>query len=238
MKFEDDGYIVNTRKFGEKSLIITVITENHGKISGFAKNVISKKTTGIYQIGNKIKIDYYSRVDENLGSIKCDLINPLSVNFLSDAKKLNILGSFCSLINLCIPEQEKLEDFYKFSENILNHLAVNKDFPKIYCLWELSLLDYLGLSIDLSSCAATGVVEDLIYISPKSARAVSREAGLPYKTKLFNLPKFYLDEDSSYENQDILDSLQICETFLKKNFFETHNLKFPAIRDRLADLFI
>lgn len=238
MKFEDDGYIVNVRKYGEKSLILTAITENHGKISGFAKNAYSRKTAGIYQIGNKIRIDYYSRVDENLGAIKCELINPLSVNFLSDAKRLNILGSFCSLINLCIPEQEILGDFYTYSEKILNHLAIDNDFSKIYCLWELNLLEYLGIAIDLSSCAATGVVDNLMYISPKSARAVSSEAGAPYKDKLFNLPQFYLDENSDYKDQDILESLSVCECFLKKNFFETHNLRFPAIRERLSDLFM
>jgi len=238
MKFEDEGYIINVRKFGEKSLILTAITENHGKISGFAKNALSRKTAGIYQIGNKIKIDYYSRIDENLGAIKCELINPLSVNFLSDGKRLNLLGCFCSLLNLCIPEQEALDDFYSYSEGILNHIAIDDDFSKIYCLWELNLLDYLGLGIDLSSCASTGVVDDLIYISPKSARAVSAEAGKPYKGKLFNLPQFYLDENTVSDNEDILDSLNICETFLKKNFFETHNLKFPDIRSRLPELFI
>ena len=39
------------------------------------------------------------------------------------------------------------------------------------------LLQDLGFGLDLSKCAATGALDDLVYVSPRTGRAVSREAG-------------------------------------------------------------
>src|SRR5208282_2033846 len=46
----------------------------------------------------------------------------------------------------------------------------------------------LGFGLDLASCAATGATADLIYVSPRTGRAVSREAGEAYREKLMRLP--------------------------------------------------
>ena len=56
--------------------------------------------------------------------------------------------------------------------------------------FELLLLDELGFGLDLESCAATGSRDELVYVSPKSGRAVSREAGEPYRERLLPLPAF------------------------------------------------
>jgi DNA repair protein RecO (recombination protein O) len=36
------------------------------------------------------------------------------------------------------------------------------------------MLEELGFGLDLKECAATGVKEDLIYVSPKSGRSLPR----------------------------------------------------------------
>ena len=59
MNFNDEGYIINLRKHGEKSLILTVLTRHHGKVTGYAKNCLSKKNLSTYQLGNLISIDAY-----------------------------------------------------------------------------------------------------------------------------------------------------------------------------------
>ena len=59
MKFEDEGYIIKLRRHGEKSLILTVLTRNYGKITGYVKNCLNKKNLGIYQLGNKVNIDIF-----------------------------------------------------------------------------------------------------------------------------------------------------------------------------------
>ena len=48
-------------------------------------------------------------------------------------------------------------------------------------LLELSISGGTRLGLDSASCAATGATTDLIYVSPRSGRAVSRTGGEPYR---------------------------------------------------------
>src|SRR5262249_27083123 len=57
--------------------------------------------------------------------------------------------------------------------------------------FELLLLAELGFGLDLSACAASGTEDDLVYVSPKSGRAVSRRAGGPGKGRVFLLPAVF-----------------------------------------------
>ncbi len=66
MKFTDQGYIINLRRHGEKSLILTVLSKGHGKVTGYVKNCLSKKNLSTFQLGNLVNIDAYARVDENM----------------------------------------------------------------------------------------------------------------------------------------------------------------------------
>src|SRR5258708_9750388 len=56
--------------------------------------------------------------------------------------------------------------------------------------FELAMLAELGFGLDLETCAATGATSDLIYVSPKSGGAVSRQAGDPWRDRLLRLPPF------------------------------------------------
>ena len=56
MKFSDEGYIINCKKHGEKSLILTVLCKNNGKVCGYVKSGLSKKNLATFQLGNLVKI--------------------------------------------------------------------------------------------------------------------------------------------------------------------------------------
>ena len=104
-------------------------------------------------------------------------------------------------------------------------------------LWEMHLLSELGFGLDLNSCAATGVTEDLIYVSPKSGRAVSREAGIPYKSQLLALPRFLVSEEEVEVSQDEVGAgLDLTGYFLERHVFAQHQRSLPDARMRLRDL--
>ena len=126
MQFQDEGYIIDQRKHGEKSLILTVLTRQHGKIIGYVKNCLTKKSLGIYQLGNLISIDAYARTEENMWSFRVELIEPCSVNFMSDFNKLSTLSAFCSLTKDTLPQEDNLERFYYYVESffsLIHHLV-------------------------------------------------------------------------------------------------------------------
>lgn len=234
MRFTDEGYIINLRKHGESSLILTVLTREHGKVTGYVKNCLHKRNLGVYQLGNRLQIEAYSRVDENMLSLKAELLEPCAVNFISDARKLAALSSLCELCNAAMPELSPLDRFFYYIESFFN--LINEDNWIVhYCFFEFYLLDALGIGLDLSECAATGTTENLAYVSPKSGRAVCEEAGFVYKEKLFAYPHFIVSGNYTPAASEMADLLKMTEFFLTKNFFQTHGLKFPQNRANLLN---
>lgn len=231
-KFTDEGYIINLRKHGESSAILSVLTKNHGKIVGYAKNVLTKKNLGIYQLGNHVFLEAYSRVDENMLSLKTELIAPTAVNFMSDSSKLETLAAFCELCNICMPEEMPLERLFYYVDSFFN-LILEDNWITHYAYFEFYLLEFLGIPLDLSECSVTKTTENLRYVSPKSGCAVCAEIGEPYKDRLFSFPQFIIEQNYTPTRAELKDLLEMTEFFLNKNFFQTHSLKFPPNRANL-----
>ena len=233
--FSDEGYIIKQRRHGERSLILTVLTQNNGKLTGYVKNAISKNNLAIYQLGNSIKLNAYSRLEENMYSFHVELISANSVNFMASAEKLAALGSLCELCNDCLPEKENTERFYNVIDKFFKQ--INEDnWRTYYSYFEFSLLEYLGIGLDLSECAVTGSHENLKYVSPKSGKAVSATAGAPYADRLFLYPSYILEKKENPKPQEIGEVLKLTEFFLNKNFFQAHGLKFPENRANLRHI--
>lgn len=232
MQFQDEGYIIDQRKHGERSLILTVLTRQHGKIIGYVKNCLTKKSLGIYQLGNHISIDAYARIEENMWSLKVELAEPCAVNFMGDFNKLSTLSAFCSLTKDTLPQEDNLERFYYYIESFFSFIN-EENWLAHYAYFEFYLLEYLGIGLDLSECSATGAKEDLRYVSPKTGKAVCAQAGEPYKDRLFTYPKFIIQQNYTPQRTEINDLLKMTEFFLRKNFFQTHGLKFPENRANL-----
>ena len=232
MQFADEGYIINIKKHKESSLILTVLTREHGKLIGYANHCLSKKSLPVFQLGNLVKLDAYARLEENMLSFRVELISPTAVNFITNAKKLSALSSFCALCNSCLPEKEPLERFYYYVDSFIQ--LVNEDnWITHYSYFEFYLIHHLGVGLDLAECAATGTNENLRYVSPKTGKAVSFDAGQPYKDKLFLFPQFILSKNYYPQVFEMKDLLRMTGFFLNKNFFQTHNLKFPESRANL-----
>jgi len=237
MQFNDEGYIINCRKHGERSLILTVLCKQYGKVCGYVKSGLSKKNLATFQQGNLVKVDAWSRVDDNMLLLKIELITPSAVNFLPSADKLTALSCFCSLSNICLPELQPLDRFYYLAESFFN-LIDEDNWLTHYSIWEFYLLDFLGIGVDLTECSATGSTQNLAYVSPKTAKAVCLSAGEPYKNRLFNYPHFIVEHNFNPSAQELADLLNMTCFFLNKNFFAIHNLKFPECRVSLAETIV
>ena len=234
MQFEDEGYIVGARRYGENSLIVDVVSKNHGLLAGFVKGGGGKKNLAVYQLGNKIAFLAYARIEENMLSFRSELLAANAVNFMNSPERLAVLSAFCALTMSCLPQKENLEDFYNRIDNFFKFL-LQENWLAYYCFFEFYLLEYLGVGLDLSACADTGTTRDLAYVSPKSGRAVCRESGLPYAAKLYRYPHFIVDENYFPDKAEMADLLKMTEFFLNKNFFKAHGLKFPENRANLLE---
>lgn len=234
MIINDEGYIINLRRHGEKSLILTVLTKEHGKIVGYVKNCLTKKNLGIYQQGNLIRFEAYARLEENMWSLQVELLEASAANFIVNPQKLAVLSALCALCNETMPEGESLEEFYSYIQMFFKMIN-QENWLAYYCYFEFYLLAFLGISLDLEKCSVTGSYDNLRYVSPKTGKAVCEEVGRPYHDRLYAYPTFIMSNKTNPEMKEIKDLLDLTSFFLNKNFFRTHYLKFPESRANLLD---
>lgn len=101
--------------------------------------------------------------------------------------------------------------------------------------FETGLLQELGFGLDLSKCAATGSTDDLVYVSPRTGRAVCRDAGAPYAERLLKLPRFLLSAQGGLDVGDIGAGLDLTGHFLERFVFAVMNRPLPPARVWLID---
>jgi DNA repair protein RecO (recombination protein O) len=193
MNFRDRGIIIAKNEFKENTYVVTLFTENHGLYSGVIKQY-GKKNGDILAESNLVDFFWTARLHEHLGSAKCELIKSYSSFIIQDKAKLYAFNSIVSLIKRAFCEREPHNQFFPKLLAYLDRLKNNKDFSFTdYIKLEIDLLAETGYQLSLEACAATGTLDDLYYVSPKSGQAVCREAGRPYDGKLLILPQFLLN---------------------------------------------
>lgn len=235
MNWTDKAIILSTFKHSETSGIATMLTFERGIHKGYVRGLKSKKNCGIYQTGNEVQASWQGRLSEHLGNYSCETIKHNAVFLLTNPQKLLALSAICSIIEQTLPERESQFEIYCYLEKFIEILKNNNDWQKNYVIFELKLLEYLGYGLDLSSCVATGCIDNLAYVSPKSARAVSLDAGKAYHSKLLILPDFIKNNQiSEISTSDIKNGLNLCGYFLDKFAFKPYNRKIPNSRIRLA----
>ena len=230
MQKDDEGIIIKKKKYRESSLLISFFSLNHGINSGLVKGVL-KKDFGTYEIGNKVYITSSFRLDEQLWNCKFELIKNNSVNYFDNKNKLNTLLTICSIIDLSLPKNNPQIKIYNKTIDLIENL-LSKDWVVKYIFWELFLLSELGYGLDLEKCVVSGKKENLIYVSPKSGKAVSKTEGEKYKNKLFNLPKFLINKNVKPTNDSLKQAISLTGFFIDK-FLKKNNKKLPFYRKNI-----
>ena len=232
MQITDEGIIIKKNKYRESSLLISFFSLNHGINSGLVKGVM-KKDFGTYEIGNKVYIKSSFRLDEQLWNCRFELIKNNSVNYFDNQNKLNALLAVCSIIDLSLPKNNPQINIYKKTINLIENL-LSKEWAVKYIFWELFLLSELGYGLDLEKCVVSGKKENLIYVSPKSGKAVSKKEGEKYKNKLLNLPKFLIDKNVKPSNDSLKQAIALTGFFIDK-FLKKNNKKLPFYRKKILN---
>ena len=237
MNWFDQGIVLSARKYGENSLIVALMTGTHGKHSGLVRGGTSKRVRGIYEPGNFVTANWNARLEDHLGIYTCELVASKAALILNDPLLLSGLSSACAVTECAFPEREPHSVFFNNFRNLVASLD-SPNWVEHYVFWEIRLLTELGFGLDLSACAATGNSDQLVYVSPKSGKAVSKVVGEPYHHKLLPLPGFLT---SNYENAgspstaDLAAGLEMAEYFLKRNIFIHIKGGEPPARTRFVD---
>lgn len=217
MDWRDEGTLLAVRRHGESAAIIEVFTPAHGRHAGVVPGGASRRLAPVLQPGAQLDLGWRARLEDHIGTFAVEPLRSRT-GLLADRRALAALNAVCALLHAALPEREPHPGLYAATTGLLDRLGEGGDWPLAYVRWELTLLEDLGYGLDLSSCAVTGVRDDLAYVSPKSGRAVARGAAGGWAGRLLPLPPCLLGQGPGTA-AEIAAALQTTGHFLEHRLF-------------------
>jgi len=239
MEWSDEAIVLALRPHGETSGILEALTRNHGRHLGLVRGGSSSRGRAQLQPGNLVKLTWRSRLEENLGIFVAELARARASDMFEDRAALAGLNAFTAVAAAVLPEREAHVAAFESADVLLDAMTRHDfdDWAPLFVRWEIGLLDELGFGLDLTRCAATGSADDLIYVSPRTGRAVSRAGGEAYRDRLLALPPFLLGRQAGDPNpRDALAGLELTAHFIAQWVLSPHHKTIPEARNRLTEL--
>ena len=217
MQWSDEGYLLSKNNFDENSIIIDTFTLNHGKYSGIVYGGASRKQKKIFQVGNKIFLNWKSRGENKSGYFTAELIKPIAAPFFDDKKRSICILSTASILKILLPERQLNQKIYASYETMLNNLN-NNNWVELYIEWELSLIKELGYEFDFKN----NKNDEFIKINNKSIK----------------IPKIFSKKEmANSKDNEIKEALIFNRELLLENFINPNKLRFPLFRNILESYF-
>jgi DNA repair protein RecO (recombination protein O) len=229
MQWTDEGIVLGVKRHGEASAILELMTHAHGRHLGLVRGGFGSRLKPVLQVGNSVSATWRARLDEHLGNYTVEGLSLRAANFFAASHAIYGVGHLAALMRL-LPERDPHAGLYSVFEEILDRLEDPVLAAPLVVRFELQLLSELGFGLDLTQCASTGARADLIYVSPKSGRAVSRDAGAPYADKMLRLPAFLRDLDTQPAGGDLADGFALTGFFLARYVLEPRGLSLADER--------
>lgn len=238
MRWSDEAIVLSVRAHGETAAVAELMTRAHGRHLGLVHGGRSRRSRPVLQIGNHVDAVWNGRLPDHLGALSVELKRGFAAEAMGSAAALAGLTSLAALARL-LPERDPHPNLFEVTLFVLGFIDEADVWPALMVRWELALLDELGFGLDLGSCAATGSTTDLIYVSPRSGRAVSRAAGEPYKDKLLALPAF-LAGNTRVETTaaDVASGFALSGHFLETRVLGPRDLQMPEGRRRMLEVLV
>lgn len=233
MQWTDEAIVLATRPHGETAAVVELWTRSHGRHLGLVHGGRSRRMRPLLQTGNHVDATWKARLENQLGHITIELRRGFAAESLDDAAGLSALATISELTRL-LPERDPHPNLYEITLFVLGFLGDASVWPALLVRWELALLEELGFGLDLGQCAATGSNDRLIYVSPKSGKAVSASAGEPYRDRLLPLPQFLTKRRSgAVTDDDVRQGFRLTGHFLESRVLLPRGQSLPHARARL-----
>jgi len=235
MEWQAPAVVLDIRPHGETGVVVTLLTEEHGRHAGFARGGASRTQAALWQPGNLVEAKWVARLADQLGAVSGEMVHAAAALAMDDPLALATLRAATGVAEGALPEREAHPRLFHGLVAVIARLAGGPEaaLPELV-RWEAELLADLGYGLDLARCAVTGGSEDLRYVSPRSGRAVSEGAAGAWRDRLLPLPAFLLGQGPSGP-ADWLAGLRLTGHFLARDVFGTQHRPLPAAREMLVD---
>ena len=214
MKTIGSGFILHAKPHGETAAIVTLFSEEIGKIRGLVRG--GRKNRAELQTGNLGQFTWQRRLEHQLGTLTWENTHSTAATYLDTPTALAALQYISEVLQTALPEEHAYPNLHIKTKELLNNLKV-KDLPTKLAWWELTLLTTIGYGLSLTKETAVPCEEGtaLAYVSPNTGRAVSQKMGEPYKEKLLPLPYMFggLEQE---KQRDIATAFQLTGFFINR----------------------
>lgn len=235
IEWSDEGIVLAARPHGESALVLQLLTREHGRHAGLLQGGQSRRRRSLFEPGSRLSVVWRARLAEHLGQYTAEATASGLASLLELPGPLAALASCLAVAEKALPEREPHRPCYDGLVALIEALD-GEHWGEATVLWELQLLAELGYGLDLTTCAVTGAQDDLAYVSPRSGRAVSLGAAVPYRERLLALPGFLVGRGEGGA-REVLEGLTLTGHFLEQGPFQVQHQPLPAARQRLQERF-
>jgi len=229
MNWTDEGIVLGVRRHGEANAILEAMTVEHGRHLGLVRGGAGSRMRPVLQPGNAVRLAWRARLDEHLGHFAVEAVRLRTADLMTAAHAVYGVTHLAALCRL-LPERDPHAEVHDALAAILDHLEDRRVAAVLIARFELQMLAELGFGLDLDQCAATGATAELVYVSPKSGRAVSRLAGEPWRDRMLHLPAFLRGNDAMPETGELAQAFTLTGFFLARHVLEPRGLAMHDAR--------
>ncbi len=230
------GIVCALRAHGEHGAVARLLTPDHGLVAGYVRGGRSRALRPVLLPGNAVKAEFRARTEDQLASLTVELEHSRAP-LLGEPLPAAAIDWACALTAAALPEGTPYPTLYEALDGVLGAVEAApaaRGWAAALVRYELLLLAELGFGLDLSRCAATGAADDLAFVSPRSAAAVSRAGAEGYEARLLPLPPFLL-QGGAGDWPQIMDGLRLTGFFLERSVLTERRADVMAARERLVD---
>jgi len=154
-----EGIILRKHLLRETSYILVILTKDFGKIKGVIKGIRKPcpQFAGNLEIFTKCDVLVYRKHKKPFDLItQCEAVDYF-LQIRKDIERLTYANYFIELVDVTIVEGEPCEEVYEILLGALKMLAEGSSPKRSGRIFELKLLNNLGLSPRMDVCVACGV---------------------------------------------------------------------------------
>ncbi len=244
IEWRDEAVILERRRHGESHALVDLFARTHGRWRGLVHGGAGRRTAPVLEPGNRVQATWRARLIDQLGHFLIEPQEALLPHLLGEPLRLKVWQAARHLLLAVLPERHPYESVFAALAGLRAVLALETvavgHLGEALARFELAVIASSGFALDLDRCAVTGEQEELVYVSPRTGRAVSRAAGAPYAPKLLPLPGFLRPHRGGRQAPDaaeLADAFRLTGYFLDRHVFAAvHRPPPPARADAVSAL--